>query len=738
MSVGCSGQVPLKHMRPNLGPEPSGNEYRFGDFVLDVEKGFLRRAGEEIPLQPKAFELLRYLVERPGRVVSKTELTDAVWRGTAVTDNSLSQCAAQVRRALGDESQTIIRTVARRGYVFAAPLTSPVREFPKIVEPGGDDSPLRESPWRNRRLWAGAAVIAVIVGALAMATQRVVVRVFSAKQPVGPVYEQLTNFSDSVAGPVLSPDGRMVAFFRGEGARGFADSSPIYAKILPNGEATQITGDPRNKYGLAFSPDGSQITYTAWEGRAKFQWQTFTVPVLGGEPRLMFANAAGLSWLDPAHLLYSEIRTGLHMGVVTSNLDRSGRREIYFPEHERRMAHYSYPSPDHKWILTVEMEPTWLPCRVVPFDGSSSGREVGPRGSCTSAAWSPDGKWMYFGAEVNGAHHLWRQPFPEGQPEQITFGAAEEQGLAVAPDGSLVTSVGLNQSAVWIHSAQGERAISPEGFAPANYLALTAPLFSLDGRELYYLLRRESAGSAGELWRTDLESNVSESIIQGFAIEEFDISGDQRTGGQVIFSARQPGKASELWLAPLDRSAAPRRIAASGEGSPHFGPNGTVWFRYSDGKANYVGLMKTDGSARRQPFAPPISTVANASPDGRWLAVMAPAVNRPAVDTIAIPASGEQARTICPGRCGVVWGRDGKYLYIGGDAAANEVTLAIPLSSGALPQFPPGGIRVREQAAQFPGARPIKGVEISPGPDPSMFAYVKSATHQNLFRISFR
>jgi DNA-binding winged helix-turn-helix (wHTH) protein len=156
-----------------MSPEPSPDEYRFGDFVLDVEKGFLRRAGGEIRLQPKAFELLRYLVERPGRVVSKTELTDAVWRGTAITDNSLSQCAAQVRRALGDESQTIIRTVARRGYVFAAPLTSPVREFPKIVETRNDGGlqsafqrPAIEAPGWFRRRWllpgiaAAAAVIA--------------------------------------------------------------------------------------------------------------------------------------------------------------------------------------------------------------------------------------------------------------------------------------------------------------------------------------------------------------------------------------------------------------------------------------------------------------------------------------------------------------------------------------------------------------------------------------------------
>lgn len=726
-------------MNPNAAPEPSRDEYRFGDFVLDTEKGFLRRAGEEIPLQPKAFELLRYLAQHPGRVVSKTELTDAVWQGTAVTDNSLSQCTAQVRRALGDESQTIIRTVARRGYVFAAPLTSPVREFPKIVGPRIDDGLVRASAWRNRWFWAGVAIIAVIGGMLAIATQDTIARMFSGKQSLTPVYEQLTNFPDSAAGPVLSPDGRIVAFFRGEGARAFADNSPIYAKILPNGETTQITNDPRNKYGLAFSPDGSQITYTAWEGSAKFQWQTFTVPVLGGEPRLMYANAAGLSWLDPAHLLYSEIKTGLHMGVVTSNLDRSGRREIYFPGHERRMAHYSYPSPDHRWILTVEMEPRWLSCRIVPFDGSSSGREVGPRGACTSAAWSRDGKWMYFAAQLNGAHHLWRQRFPNGQPEQITSGAAEEEGLAVAPDGSLITSVGVNQSAVWIHDPQGEHPISPEGFAPANYLSLTAPLFSRDGRELYYLLRRESASSASELWRTNLESNVSESVIQGFAIEEFDLSGDERTDGQVIFSSRQEGKRSELWLAPLDRSAAPRRIAAAGEGSPHFGPNGTVWFRYSDGKANYVGLMSREGSVRRQPFARPISTVANSSPDGRWLVVMAPIMDRPAVNTIAISANGEESRTICPGRCGVVWGRDGRYVYIGdGDAATKEETLAVPVSPDGLPALPAGGIRVHEQENLVRGARLIKGVEISPGTDPSTFAYVKFTRHRNLFRISFR
>ena len=90
------------------------------------------------------------------------------------------------------------------------------------------------------------------------------------------------------------------------------------------------------------------------------------------------------------------------------------------------------------------------------------------------------------------------------------------------------------------------------------------------------------------------------------------------------------GKPSQLWLAPLDRSAPPKRIAVSGEGPPHFGPDGTIRFRYSDGKNNYIGQMKKDGSGRNKLTPYPISTFVSSSPDGRWLVALAPAPDRPA------------------------------------------------------------------------------------------------------------
>ena len=88
------------------------------------------------------------------------------------------------------------------------------------------------------------------------------------------------------------------------------------------------------------------------------------------------------------------------------------------------MAHRSYLSPDRKQVLVVEMDArSWLPCRLVPFDGSSPGKPVGPApAQCTDAAWSPDGKWMYFSANTGSGVHIWRQRFPDGTPEQVTFG----------------------------------------------------------------------------------------------------------------------------------------------------------------------------------------------------------------------------------------------------------------------------------------------------------------------------
>ena len=96
----------------------------FDGFTLDLRRGCLLRGAQEIKLRPKPFEALKYLVENPGRLISKAELIEKIWPDAAVTDDSLVQCLIEVRRALGDDAQQIIKTVPRRGYIFEKPVES--------------------------------------------------------------------------------------------------------------------------------------------------------------------------------------------------------------------------------------------------------------------------------------------------------------------------------------------------------------------------------------------------------------------------------------------------------------------------------------------------------------------------------------------------------------------------------------------------------------------------------------
>jgi len=125
--------------------------FRFGRYVIDGERRELTCDGKEIMLQPQAFSLLVYLAEHSGRVVSKDELFEKVWRGKIVGDSTLNSRINALRRALGDDgnSQKFIKTLPRQGYRFVADteITNPEKHAPEAAEsevpqrPGLETSP---------------------------------------------------------------------------------------------------------------------------------------------------------------------------------------------------------------------------------------------------------------------------------------------------------------------------------------------------------------------------------------------------------------------------------------------------------------------------------------------------------------------------------------------------------------------------------------------------------------------
>jgi len=469
-------------------------------------------------------------------------------------------------------------------------------------------------------------------------------------------------------------------------------------------------------------------------------WDTWEVGVLGGEPRVMLRNASSLTWIEGGkRLLFSEIKSGLHMGVVTTDEGRGEKRDVYLPVGERSMAHHAYLSPDGRWVLVVLMNGLGklIQCRVVPFDGSGTERLVGPKDAvCTTGAWSPDGKWVYVSANAGGAFHIWRQRFPDGEPEELTAGPTEEEGIAMASDGkSFITSVGTKDSTIWVHDRKGDRQLSSEG-------AAFATTFSKDGTRLYYLKWSGQEGNA-ELWRTELASGVSERVLKGYGVEveltskNYAISDD---GKRVAFVNKDEKGISRLWIAPTDGRSSPERLesnATESEDSPAFLPNGDVIYRASRGGNNYLCTKKVDGSGEKKVVEEPILDFTAISPDGKW-AMVGKSLGKSEEETaelVAQPVEGGASVPLCRTLCIGGWDLSRTHMYLSFLVGQDGKTYFMPLEKGQeLPKVLAKGPVVGEELKGLSGVS-VTGEEVESAMTPEVYSYSRKSTRRNLYRI---
>jgi len=127
-------------------------------FVIDLAREELRTiAGECVDLRPRSLAVLRLLAANPGRVVTKDEIMSVVWNDAIVTEDSLTQCVADIRRAIGDADRRTIRTVPRRGYLLSCETTP--EPDTNLAEP----SPARRLGWK---LPASALAVCLALGLL--------------------------------------------------------------------------------------------------------------------------------------------------------------------------------------------------------------------------------------------------------------------------------------------------------------------------------------------------------------------------------------------------------------------------------------------------------------------------------------------------------------------------------------------------------------------------------------------
>jgi TolB-like protein/DNA-binding winged helix-turn-helix (wHTH) protein/Tfp pilus assembly protein PilF len=227
-----------------LAPGKQVRRYRFGAFVIDEQRGALQRNGEEVPLRPKSWEVLRQLVIHRGELVTKHALLDAVWQDRVVSEGVVAKSVREIRQALGDEARRMVRTVPRRGYLFDPPVVEEDFAHETARDAGGkpghseaDDlaaaditpiPPGESARPRGRpagrsvvRPWRGAALATILLAAIAA------------------VWNMAPRNADSSSG--IAPGNALERADRSIAVLPFADMSPDGSQLyLADGMAEEI------------------------------------------------------------------------------------------------------------------------------------------------------------------------------------------------------------------------------------------------------------------------------------------------------------------------------------------------------------------------------------------------------------------------------------------------------------------------------------------------------------------
>jgi hypothetical protein len=316
----------------------------------------------------------------------------------------------------------------------------------------------------------------------------------------------------------------------------------------------------------------------------------------------------------------------------------------------------------------------------------------------------------------------------------VTSGPTEEEGIAMAPDGkSFLTSVALQNTALWVHDTLGERQVSLEGNA-------AEPIFTPDGKKLLYRIVREAPSASGwyrdsgEVRIADLESGRSEPVVRGLQVFDFDLSAD---GREIAMETADPHGKPRIWLASLDHSAPPRQLSNVEGGYPQYGPDGEILFFHVDSGgatisgtvAGYVYRVQRDGTGLKKALEGPVLTMGKVWQRGRRLVAWAPQPKT------GVPAW--QAESLDGGRPLLVPGP----LYYGASSGgrlqsigfAPTRTYVIP--SEALARLPAERAATEEEVARLSGVRRIDAASAISGATSDVYAFDKGAVQRNLYRV---
>ena len=462
---------------------------RFDDVTVDPAAFTVAKAGRKLEIEPRAFHVLRYLLDHPGRLVTKEELIKEVWGGAFVTDNALTRVIAQLRRELGDNAKSAryIETVPTQGYRFLAPVHT--GEPPTAA--GRPPAP------SNRRLYAFAAAVVGLAAGAALLTSRL-----SAPKPLTAAgSQQFTSGPGLQMWTTFSPDGNMLVYASEKSGR-----FELYARpITPGGRERALTSDGLQNIMPAWSPDGQWIAYHAAATNA-----LRVIPASGGTPRTVADFGLEPAWSPDSRRIV--FRSGVYLSPVAFDygslrpsrlyivpLDGGQPTPLTSPSPGRAgQASPCWPSPgDSIYFLTANAITSSTLWRL-RMDGTSRPEALRTSGRETwfALACAPGAKQFYLSVATPRIEFSIARLDLSGSDAPITVlqtGLLMPRGLALSPNGRLAYTLALLSSNLFrlpLDPRTGEPAGEAEELTNETGSRVTLPTFSPDGKLVAYNARR--------------------------------------------------------------------------------------------------------------------------------------------------------------------------------------------------------------------------------------------------------
>ena len=437
--------------------------YEFGDIRVDLRLLAVTKGGGPVDLEPKTFEVLKYLIENRDRLVTKDELLEAIWSGVFVTPNVLTRAVAQLRKAIGDEAHDskYVETVSKRGYRFIATVKAPdtaasipILEIPAL-QPRRQINPVFSYAGRVFRpgVMGTGFVLALVIG---LSTWAVLARRPSI--PTQSSVQRLTTSGD-VIDAVISRDGKYVAYVRSSGGE-----QSLWIRQTSSASVVQLVPPAEVGYwGLTFGPDSSTIYYGV-KGRAPDADPAGTLYVtsaLPGPPprRILTGIDSAVSFSpDGRRFAYYRSEPGHsgHSSLVIANIDGTDVRPIATKRTPDRFVpeFFTSPSwsPDGRTIAAAVQQQSKYQSTLVTVDAESGKERVlrAEFANISFTAWTPDGAGVVFVGQQDPSWatppQLWFQPINGGDPRRITSDTMEYRNVSVTADRSLLLSVATDHS----------------------------------------------------------------------------------------------------------------------------------------------------------------------------------------------------------------------------------------------------------------------------------------------------